>query len=316
MRRAAAVEVRSNGNQHERAPARVTGARDQCVHELRTLVAAAAGREDLLELVDGDHEPAVRLCLGDRLLERLQRMGPGTQQRVFPALASRQHPCGQRSEQSGPQRRRLTAARGTHDPCQRRAGKARDQLGDKALAAREERGVLHVEVRQALVRAHDDVPGRGRHQQRPLVRRLQLDHVRRQVILGLPQDGPLARDAARRGAQPAHGQRAGPRRRGGVKPVRHSTAGREQALDRNLDVLARPDVEPGHRPDPVFVERRQAERRRGAQFVADRGRVGGHQDQHRRGGQRVGELVRNRLAEARGSPAGRRARTASAAAPL
>ena len=61
--RAAPVEVGAQGDQHERATARVAHGGDQRVHERGPLGLVVAGGEQLLELVDGDHEAAVRRCL-------------------------------------------------------------------------------------------------------------------------------------------------------------------------------------------------------------------------------------------------------------
>ena len=57
--RAAPVEVGAQGDQHERAAARVAHRRDERVGERGPLGLVVAGGEDLLELVDRDDEPAV-----------------------------------------------------------------------------------------------------------------------------------------------------------------------------------------------------------------------------------------------------------------
>ena len=159
IRGAASVEVGAHGDQHQRTPARVARARDERVDERRALGLLAAGGEDLLELVDRDHEPAARRHLGRRLLERAQRVFTGAQQRDRPALAARQHAGGERGEQSRAQRRGLAAARRPHDPHQRRPGQPCHHLGDEPLAPEEDPGIVHVEGGEALEGAGDDAVG-------------------------------------------------------------------------------------------------------------------------------------------------------------
>ena len=72
--RAAPVEVGAQGDQDDRAAARVAHGGDERVGERGALVLVAAGGEELLELVDGDHEPALGRGLCDRLPERAARV--------------------------------------------------------------------------------------------------------------------------------------------------------------------------------------------------------------------------------------------------
>ena len=55
---AAPVEVGADRQEHDRAPARVAGGRDERVDERVALLLVAARSEQLLELVDGEDEPA------------------------------------------------------------------------------------------------------------------------------------------------------------------------------------------------------------------------------------------------------------------
>ena len=137
---------------------------DERIHERGALVLVATGREQLLELIDGDDEPAVGGDLRGGLLERSQRMRSGTQHGDRPPLAAGQHAGRERREQAGPQRGRLAAPGRSHDARQRGAGQPRDQLGHEPLAAEEVARVVDVERRQALERADDttSTPPSGR----------------------------------------------------------------------------------------------------------------------------------------------------------
>ena len=68
IRRAAAVEVGANGDDHGRLSAGVRGHRDERADERGTLVLVAAQREDFLELVDSDKHPLPMSLLGNRSL--------------------------------------------------------------------------------------------------------------------------------------------------------------------------------------------------------------------------------------------------------
>ena len=144
--RAAAVEVGAQRDQHERAAARVAHGGDERGGERGPLGLVAAGGEQLLELVDGDHEPARGRRLRDRVLERGERVGAGAEERDRPAVAAGQHAVGERGQQAGLQRRRLAAAGGADDAEQRRARQPRDHLGDQPLAAEEDVGVVDLEA--------------------------------------------------------------------------------------------------------------------------------------------------------------------------
>jgi hypothetical protein len=57
---AAAVEVGADCDEHQRAQVRIACRAEQGVHEGRALGLVVAGGEELLELVDGDHQPDAR----------------------------------------------------------------------------------------------------------------------------------------------------------------------------------------------------------------------------------------------------------------
>ena len=159
---AATVEVGAHGDDHQRAPAHVSHRGHERVDERRALRLVAAGREHLLELVDRHDQPAVVGRRGERLLERAQRMLPGTQHGERPRLAPGQHARGERSEQTGVQRRGLAAAGRPDDPQERGARHPRDQLGHEPLAPEEEARVAGLERGQPLVRADGRVSGHER----------------------------------------------------------------------------------------------------------------------------------------------------------
>ena len=70
MRREAHVEVRAQRHQHDRPALVIAGGRQQLVEEPRPLVLAVATREQLLELVDGDHDPLTRSQSGQHHVDR------------------------------------------------------------------------------------------------------------------------------------------------------------------------------------------------------------------------------------------------------
>ena len=136
---AAAVEVRADGDEHDRPPARVARASDQGVHERRALALVAAGGEDLLELVDGERraarEPAAGAASRARAADARPAAAALSAQRLAARAARRRRSAG---EQAGAQRRRLAAARRPDDAQQRRAGQPGDHLGHEPLAPEEE----------------------------------------------------------------------------------------------------------------------------------------------------------------------------------
>ena len=82
---AATVEVRPQGDEHERPPALVARAVDERVDERGPLGLLDAGGEQLLELIHRQDQPFLR----SRLLERSQRPAAGAHQHDRPALAAR-----------------------------------------------------------------------------------------------------------------------------------------------------------------------------------------------------------------------------------
>jgi hypothetical protein len=105
----------------------------------------------------------------------------------------------------------LTATRWADDPEQRRADEPRDQLGDQSLSTEEELGVIDVEARETLERAHDSGTGGGLTL-RALAHGLQLDDAARQLLLSPAQIAALRSRAIGRYAQSTLGLRARPLR--------------------------------------------------------------------------------------------------------
>ena len=212
IRGEAAVEVGAQRDDDDRAAVRIGGRTGEGVREGGALFLGAAGGQELLELVDREEEASVgreRLeRLGERILrtrdehaaQLLHRPLPRAQQQPPPAAAARQHSTRQRREQAGAEHRRLAAARRADDPEEARADQPRDELGHEPLAAEEVVGVDGLEARQPLERA-DSLgrhAGRGdgaRERPRVLARRLQVEHLVRQLGLDLAQVAPAGRGA-------------------------------------------------------------------------------------------------------------------------
>ena len=207
-----AVEVAAD-REHDHQPlVGVAGALDQRVEERLALGLVATGDEDLLELIDQEHqalagrEPLERVGdpgrgvlaprlghrpgegpreLGERVLARAHHRPP-------PALRAGDDPVGERRQEAGAHGRGLAAARGADHREQGRADQAGDELGDQALAAEEVLGVGGVERRQAAEGA--DLGLRG-------IRRL-VDGVEAGPLAGRPA-GRRRRPRARPGSRAA-----------------------------------------------------------------------------------------------------------------
>ena len=160
---------------------------------------------------------------GDRLLERPQRVIAGAHERDRPAVAAGEHAVVQRRQQAGLERRRLAAARRPDDAQQRGAGEPRDHLGDEALAAEEDVGVVDFERGEALERAGDDLVGGGRLGG-ALAGRLQRDDAGGEVVLGGLEARALAGGAVGGGVELAGRLGAGPAARGAVDAQGHALA--------------------------------------------------------------------------------------------
>ena len=135
--RAAPVEVGADGDEHERAAARIARACGERVGERGALVLVAAGREDLLELVDGDDQPAVGRgarrsparaprsgCSPGRSSASGQRSLPGS----TPAASAASSPARSAEDlplPDGPDDARSTARRSAARPARRRAARGR-----------------------------------------------------------------------------------------------------------------------------------------------------------------------------------------------
>ena len=135
MHRAVPVEVGAHGNHHLDAPVAVLRERHQRIQVLRPLMVIAAGREDLLELVDEQHR--LLAALRQRSLERRQRMRAGAHQRLRPLFGPWEHAARERRQQARPHRRGLAAPGRTDHGEQGRTHEPRDQLGHKPLTPEE-----------------------------------------------------------------------------------------------------------------------------------------------------------------------------------
>jgi hypothetical protein len=262
---AAAVEVGAQCDQHERSPARVANRGDERVSEGRALGLVSAGGEQLFELVDGDHEPALRRRCRDRLLERPHWLVARAHERDRPGIATGEHAVVERWQQTGLERRRLAAARRPDDAEQRCAREPRDHLGDEALAAEEDVGVLDLERGEALERADDGIAGR-RRLGGALTRRLQRDDAGGEVVLGRLEARAVTGRAVGAGAELAGCLSAGPAARGAVHQLGHALGLVHQPRERRVvSVLAR------DRRNRGGVERPQGQIRPGG---------GLHRDEH------------------------------------
>ena len=157
----------------------------------------------------------------------------GAQHPLRPALAARQHAAGELGQQPGPQRGGLAAPRGADHAEQRRADQPRHHLSHEPLAPEEERGVVPVERREALVGAH--AARRSGPQARP--RRLQVDDRASRAT--------TPTRAGRRARRP-YGR---PRRRGGARSRRAPT--RPQA-DAPRPAVRRCARAAAHRPHGAY----------------------------------------------------------------
>ena len=203
VRGAATVEVGAHGDDHQRTPARVSHRGHERVDERRALRLVAAGREHLLELVDRHDQPAVVGQRRERLLERAQRMLPGTQHGERPRLAPGQHARGERSEQTGMQCRGLPAAGGPDDPQERGARhRATSSATNRSRPKKKPASPASNEASPLYGQAATSGAGRAR--------RLELDDAADEVVLGGAQPGSLARRAPGRRVESAGGVGARP----------------------------------------------------------------------------------------------------------
>ena len=150
------------------------------------------------------------------------------------------------------------------------------ELRDEPFAAEEEVGVVGVEARQALVRAHHR--GRRRRVLDPLERRLQVDDAARQLGFERPRLRAPGRGAARERVDAVGGGAAGPVTRRLVDAARRAAAGPQQL--RRRDVAARRGVARGDRGDRFLVERLELQQLGWLQTRQRRGLQAGGEGQH------------------------------------
>ena len=169
--------------------------------------------KQLLELVDYEQPPPAAVDRGARTLERPHRLLAGAQQHPRPALAARQRAARQPGHQARAHRGGLAAARRADDAQQRRAREPRRHLGDKALAAEEERRVLDVEGGEALERADAITRSPPCLPRGALAHRLDLGDRGRELPLGPTQVAALGGSAVGHRLQPRAPPRRAPIRR-------------------------------------------------------------------------------------------------------
>ena len=270
IRRAVPVEVRPDRDDHERLAVRVACARDDRLGEGRPLAGIAAGREELLELVDGEYPAAPRGQLDGGPLERGQRVLAGPDQRERPARARGQDPLDQRGQQPGAHGGRLAAARRPDDAHQPRPGHPRDHVGHEPLATEEDGRVLDVERGEPLERAAGKPPVRG-GEGRPFAGSLELDDPGRKVVLGQPPFRASGGGAGRRIADAPHRLRARPLRRGLLQQAGDAAALGDDPVERHVAVVASAGVEACQRSRGIRLQRAERERLAGRDPVRLRG---------------------------------------------
>ena len=131
-----AVEVGAQRAKEHYTPLVVARRAHEPLEELAPLSLRLADGEQLLQLVDGHHDPGAVVDAGDRLsdvfaerpLELLARMTSGPQQDPPPAGAARQRPRPQRRQHARAQQRGLADPRRPGYAHQRPLGQPRHEL--------------------------------------------------------------------------------------------------------------------------------------------------------------------------------------------
>ena len=227
---AAAVEVGAHRDQDERAAARVAHRGDERVGERRALGLVAAGGEDLLELVDGDDQPALGRGLRGRLLERRAAGAPpGAGARAPSRSLPGSTPAASAAQQAGRSAEDLPLPDGPTMPISG-APASRATISATSRSRPKKTSASSTSKRgEALERAgHDLVRGALG----ALADGLQLDDVAGEVVLGRPQPRALAGGARRVALEPPCRLGARPLARGAVHALRHAAALGEQARGR------------------------------------------------------------------------------------
>ena len=279
---AAAVEVGADREHDDDTLLGIVGEADERLCEGRPLAFVATGGEQLLELIDGEHQALVRFERVQRRSELVvtvalacrgrdarhdaaqlrERMLARSDQHLSPAPRAWQHAVRQRRQQPGAQHRGLATARRPEHGQQGRADKPRDKTGDEVLAAEEVLGLSGGEGRQPTERA--DLGRRrinrlgGQVAVGALASRLQVHDVFRQLRLCGAQLASLARRTGDLRLQPLGCMRLGPRARRPVRAKRYPVALGHQRLDRHRDPV-RGRVERGDLGDRVGPEPIQGE---------------------------------------------------------
>ena len=114
VRAAVTVVVAAQADHHDGAP-RIGRDRDEALDEPLAHVLVVTRRENLLELVDGQNEPLLLLCVHTHRVEFLERVRAGPYDRGPPAFAPGKQACAQGWKQPGRDHRGLAAARRADD---------------------------------------------------------------------------------------------------------------------------------------------------------------------------------------------------------
>ena len=150
-----AEEVRAKGDDVSQLVIRLD-AREQVVDESLPLVSIVVVGEELLELVDGDHDRLARFRrarLGYRVLELAERVTRRVEVRDQPMLAPDECSSTQRGYHARPHKGALPAGRGADDGNELRSAEPVEDEVDLLVAAVEAIGVVLCVWEEALVGA-------------------------------------------------------------------------------------------------------------------------------------------------------------------
>ena len=267
-----AVEVGPKRAQHERPPLVLARGVHEPIEELAALGLLGARGEQLLELVDRDHDPLLAAQARQDVLrqpaEHALKLGagvlPGSQQHLSPTGAAGQRPRAERREHAGAQQRGLADSGRAENPDQRPLGQPRDQLGHDPVAPAEEVGVRALERGQALERAQHR-PGRWRLGRVGFEAGVMAqDHVLELPQLGARGQAELV--AQQRARLPVGGQRVG-LAAGAIE--REHELGAQALLKRGLGDQAARAERPPRRRAPELARRRSVPSRPAGEALPD-----------------------------------------------
>ena len=279
---------------------------------------SGAGGEQLLELVDGDHEPAARRRVARRARSSAASgWAPGRRS----AIAQPRCRGGRRAASAGSSpafiAERLAAAGRPDDAEQRRARQPRDHLGDEPLATEEDVGVVDLEAGEALERAASTAAGaRLGARSPPAARRrrwpgrpppsaaARARSAARSALAPSRRDRLVARPATRRAVDAPRARPRSPR--AGAEPAR--VAGTRGRSPRPPIGVERPERDRGAGARPSAVEStssgRPATARRSSSAVTSAGARSSVVDdeQRRAAGGRTGRSIAPHAASGEPAP--------------